>query len=281
MRLTRRHFLAVGMAVCMAPARAATAAMPTLFFAHGAPWLATDQARGAQLRELVARLPAPPRGIVAFTPHVRAEAITIAAHGSGQRSFPQRFLATIGDLDYRPPPADALAAAVRGLLLRGREDVADETHAAFNHTVWMGLIHMFPTAAIPVVEVAMPFVTPRRLFALGQALAGLRDSHVLIVASGALTHNLATIGIEQTPAWAREFDHWTGDTLAAADIDSLLDWRHRAPAAAIAHPDDGGHFNVLMIALGAAVSSGSGTRARALHLGFEMGAFSTRDYVLG
>ena len=45
-------------------------------------------------------------------------------------------------------------------------------------------------------------------------------------------------------------------------------------------PDDGGHFNVLMFALGAACGDGSrGAVARSFHAGFEMGVFSTRDYL--
>ena len=281
--LSRRQCLLGGLATCVVPSvlRAATAPMPALFFAHGAPWLAVDQTRGAELRELVAALPARPRGIVAFTPHVRAEAITVAAQGVGQRSFPQRFLAKVGDLDYRPPAADGLAAEVRELLSRAREEVSNETHPAFNHTVWMGLIHMFPAADIPVVEVAIPFVGPQRLLALGQALSRLRASGVLIVASGALTHNLATIGVDDIPSWAQEFDHWIGETLAVSDIDAVLDWRRRAPGQGLAHPDDGGHFNVLMYALGAALGSGSTTAVRAFHVGFELGSFSKRDYILG
>ena len=280
--LNRRQLLQAGVAALWLPHAAGAVSaprMPSIFFAHGAPWLATDAVRGAQLRELVAGLPARPRGIVAFTPHVRAEAISIAAQGVGRRSFPPRFLERVGALDYRPPPATALATRVRNLLARTGQDLADEPHLAFNHTVWMGLIHMFPQADIPVVEVAMPFVGPRPLFALGQALAPLRNDGMLLVASGSLVHNLATIGIEHVPTWAQEFDQWLGETLARSDLDGVLDWRQRAPASAIAHPDDGGHFNVLMYALGAAVGDGSGVRAQAYHLGFELGAFSTRDYV--
>ena len=284
MMFDRREFLRAAVAsTWLLPAvvkAAPVARMPTLFFAHGAPWLAVDQARGAQLKELVANLPSRPRGIVAFTPHVRGEVMTIAAQGIAQRSFPRRFLERIGDLGYSPPPADALAAEVRALFAHAHEDVANEPHVAFNHTVWMGLIHMFPAADVPVVEVAIPFVGPRRLFALGQALAPLRESGVLIIASGSLTHNLATIGVDSTPTWAQEFDQWLGEALAKSDLDSVLDWRQRAPGAGIAHPDDGGHFNVLMYALGAAVADNNRVHAQAMHLGFELGAFSTRNYIL-
>ena len=44
--------------------------------------------------------------------------------------------------------------------------------------------------------------------------------------------------------------------------------------------DDGGHFNVMLYALGAAVGSKSNfEKASAAHLDFEFGSFSTRDYL--
>jgi 4,5-DOPA dioxygenase extradiol len=254
--------------------------MPSLFFAHGAPTLATDQQRGAQLAQLAAALPAKPRGIVAFTPHVRGETLSMAAHGEALRSFPARFAPQLGSLRYTPPPATALADELRALLSGSRHELSAEDHVAYNHTVWMGLVHLFPAADVPVLEVAMPFVAAPRLFEIGRLLAPLRKAGVLIVSSGALTHNLASMGTLPTPQWAFEFDAWLAQSLDDGAIDTLLDWRHRAPAAALAHPDDGGHFNVLMFALGAACADGARLRAQSFHQGFEMGTFSTRDYLL-
>ena len=43
------------------------------------------------------------------------------------------------------------------------------------------------------------------------------------------------------------------ETVSARQVDALLDWRKKAPAAEIAHPDDGGHYRVFLFALGAAL----------------------------
>ena len=281
--MNRRDFLTTGAALLMAPEiilAKPVAAMPSLFFAHGAPTLATDEERGKQLRELTGGLPRYPRGIVAITPHVRAEYVSLAAHGVALRSFPRRFVERIGNIEYAPPPAEVLAEQVRGLLATNHVPVATETHAAFDHTIWMGLLHMFPAADVPVVEMAMPFMSPDRLFKIGQSLAPLRAEDVLVISSGSLTHNLAALFVTDTPAWAKEFDQWIGATLEARDIDAVRDWRNKAPAANIAHPDDGGHFNVMLYALGASVgSNGNLEQASAAHLDFEFGSFSTRDYL--
>jgi 4,5-DOPA dioxygenase extradiol len=281
--MNRRDFLGATTALLLAPevvlAKPA-AAMPSLFFAHGAPFLATNNIRGKQLRDLAGGLPRLPRGIVAITPHVRAEYVSLAAHGVARRSFPRRFIERVGDIQYTPPPAETLAHQLRGLLATAQVPLATQEHDAFDHTIWMGLLHMFPAANIPVVEMAMPFMPPERLFKIGQALAPLCDEDVLIISSGALTHNLAALFEPETPSWAIEFDQWIGATLDAGDIDAVLDWRSKAPAADIAHPDDGGHFNVMLYALGAAAGSkGTIEQASAADLDFEFGSFSTRDYL--
>jgi hypothetical protein len=43
--------------------------------------------------------------------------------------------------------------------------------------------------------------------------------------------------------------------MARRDVDSLVAWRSKAPAADLAHPDDGGHFRVMLTALGVALGA--------------------------
>ncbi len=57
------------------------------------------------------------------------------------------------------------------------------------------------------------------------------------------------------PAWSSEFDHWLADRLAGGDIDDLIDFERKAPAAAIAHPRTE-HFAPLFVALGASLDDG-------------------------
>ena len=164
-------------------------------------------------------------------------------------------------LDYPSPDNAALAGTVRDLLAP-LEPTVDAERAGFDHTSWMPLHHMLPKADVPVVEIALPFAREAELFALGKRLAPLRHEGVLILASGNATHNLASISVEPAatapPAkWAAEFDAWLAKTLGTRDVAALLDWRARGPSAWLAHPDDGGHYRVLLVALGAAVGGGS------------------------
>ena len=58
------------------------------------------------------------------------------------------------------------------------------------------------------------------------------------------------------PTASSEFDHWAAEALARHDVDAVLDFEHRAPAAHDAHPRTE-HWAPLYVALGAAHASGS------------------------
>ena len=269
--IARRTFVggaALGVATALIPRFAQAAdSMPVVYVSHGVPlFMPGNELRRMALHAWAEQLPKP-RAILAMTPHFASRALELGMTrrgfawydlpGSFKRRLPQ-------DLDYPTPPSGALAARVATLLnvpVRHAED-----RPGFDHTTWMPLLSMFPTADVPVLEMAYPYVSEAEAFALGKRLAPLRDEGVLFVASGGMTHNLA-IGLDgQVPPFATDFDGWAAEALAHRDVDALLDWRRKAPAAFLAHPDDGAHFRVLLVALG--VASGD-ARASFPITGFE------------
>jgi 4,5-DOPA dioxygenase extradiol len=263
----------------------ATAAPRALFIGHGGPDLARRQDRGAELR---AMLPSSPSAFIAVTPHRRTDVITVAGAKGGEalRSFPKRFHPAVGDLDYRPPAAPALATQVIDRLKDAGHFASRRGHVGFNHTVWGPLLHLAPAADVPVVEVGMPFDDDEGLVALGRALGPLAAEGALLLASGQLTHNLAEgvlpEGATSPASWAQDFDAWANETVLARDVDALLDWRDKAPADQLAHPDDGGHFRVLHIAMGFALGAPGGWQSAASpHDGFDGGTFSRRGFTFG
>lgn len=81
----------------------------------------------------------------------------------------------------------------------------------------------------------------------------MRKEGVLIVSSGNLTHNLSHYKPDaaSVPSYVIEFSEWFRERLTRKDLDSLLDYRNRAPGARLAHPTDE-HLLPLFVALGAA-----------------------------
>jgi 4,5-DOPA dioxygenase extradiol len=193
--------------------------------------------------------------------------------------FPQRYY----DVTYDAPGAPGLARSVAGLLSGAGETLHQDPTRGLDHGAYVPLREMFPDAQVPVLQLSMPTLDPRRLFALGERLAPLREEGVLIVGSGFTTHNLAwfdpSAGADGPPPSASaEFDHWAAESVGGGDVDALLDVLARAPAARLAHPRSE-HWAPLYVALGAAAASG-GVQADSVIDGFWFG-LSKRSWQFG
>jgi 4,5-DOPA dioxygenase extradiol len=97
---------------------------------------------------------------------------------------------------------------------------------------------------------SLPALVPDELTSLGRALAPLRDEGVLIFGSGFLTHNMRYAFRAGIPGWARRFDSWAEDTVSRLDLESLEDFRAKAPEAELALPT-WEHYAPLLVAVGA------------------------------
>lgn len=122
---------------------------------------------------------------------------------------------------------------------------------------------MFPAADVPTLQISMPTLDPKTLFDVGRRLRPLRDEGVLILGSGFTTHNLGLLDMSRgtdvsAPAWSKEFDDWAERALAARDIDAVIDFLHKAPAATLAHPRTE-HFAPLFVSLGASADDSTTT----------------------
>ncbi|GAB3207354.1 dioxygenase [Marinactinospora thermotolerans] len=249
-----------------APGRPESAGpMPVLYFGHGAPPLADDPLWTGQLASWSADLPRP-TAILIVSAHWEAGPLTIGATRTVPLvydfwGFPQRYY----EVTYAAPGAPELAAKVRGLLNGHGVPVADAPERGLDHGAYVPLKEMYPDADVPVLQISMPTLDPQRLFELGRRLAPLRDEGVLIMGSGFLTHNLSCVDMSRgpgytPPAWSQEFDDWADRAARSGDIDALLDWAHKAPAADIAHPRSE-HLAPLFVALGAGNRTGETPRS--------------------
>jgi 4,5-DOPA dioxygenase extradiol len=119
---------------------------------------------------------------------------------------------------------------------------------------------MYPLADLPVLQLSIPTSDPGRLLALGARLRPLRDSGVLVIGSGFLTHGLpfltpSAMTGNVAPGWSADFDQWAAEALDRGDVDTLADYR-RAPGMPYAHPTVD-HFLPLFVTLGTATDPGA------------------------
>lgn len=227
--------------------------LPTIFIAHGAPPLLDDARWVAELHAWAGSF-ARPKAILMLSAHWEKRPVTLGATRTVPliydfSGFPQKYY----QQQYRAPGAPELAERIRREL-KNIQPVADEPQRGLDHGAYVPLVAMYPDADVPVLQMSLPSENPRELFALGRILRTLRDEGVLIVGSGFITHNLGTLdwsGQSAPPAWAFEFDSWTAGALARRDIDALLDYEKKGPAARIALPTRE-HFVPLLVNIGAA-----------------------------
>jgi len=227
--------------------------MPAVYLGHGAPPLVDDPLWVAELAAWAQAMPRP-RAVLMISAHWQRAPLTLGATGDGVPlvydffGFPERYYRA----QYPAPGAPWLADRVRALLA-GTEAVVEQPARGLDHGAYVPLLVMYPEADVPVLQISMPGLDPRRLLAVGEQLRPLRDEGVLLMGSGFLTHGLPYLRDFRMdappPAWSADFDRWAGEALDAGDIDALVRF-DEAPGAGYAHPSTE-HFAPLFVTLGA------------------------------
>lgn len=255
--------------------------LPSVFISHGAPTFATEPGlAGAQLGAL-GRALGKPKAIAIVSPHWMTSGVEISCaaqpatvHDFG--GFPRALYA----LRYPAPGAPELAARAQEVLRFSGIAASLDPQRGLDHGAWVPLLHMYPDADVPVIQVSLPHDTDEaKALELGRALAPLAQEGVLIVGSGSLTHNLYEfrMGSAQEASYAREFSLWVRDAVQKGDLQRLVEALQRAPHAARAHPSTE-HFLPLLVAAGAAASI---TPATVLDGGIRDGVLAMESYVFG
>lgn len=236
------------------PLSTATLRQPVLFLSHGAPTFALEPGRlGQELTALAGELPRP-RAILVMSPHWSTVVLTIQTHPAPPTVHDfGGFDPALYELTYPAPGAPDIASEVMAVVQQAGFRVCSDDLAGRDHGTWVPLRHLFPQADIPVIQLSLPARThAAELLQLGEALRHLRDTGILIVASGAMTHNLYEITRRgPVPDYVRRFADWISQHVHAGDVSSLLAYREQAPAARRAHPTEE-HLLPLFLALGAA-----------------------------
>ncbi len=250
---------------------------PALFISHGNPMLALDKDAGEEYAAWGKRLPTP-KAILIFSAHWEEEDLVFGEtrrHDELIYDF-YGFPPPLFQVQYPAPGAEWLLSDIRELL----DEQIPQRDRGLDHGVWVPLLHMWPAAKVPVLQMSLPrYSSNRALFDLGRRLAPLRDTGVMIVGAGTLTHNLREGlggGYTATPTWVSDFDNWVADALLN-DRSRLLDWENSAPETRRNHPTPE-HFRPLLITVGASDES---EQPRFPTTGYDMFTFSKRSVQFG
>lgn len=202
--------------------------MPAIFFGHGNPLNALhDNAYTQGWAAIGAALPRP-KAVLCVSAHwyVPATAVTAIARPRTIHDF-GGFPRELFDVQYPAPGAPELAARVAQLL--APVPVAMDRSWGLDHGTWSVLVHVFPKADIPVVQLSIDETrTANWHFELAKQLAPLRDEGVLIMGSGNLVHNLHAYSWGRHAVepydWAVRFETKARALLRAGDFAPLVNY---------------------------------------------------------
>lgn len=265
--------------------------LPSIFVSHGSPMIALEPgAAGAFMQRLGPAIDAAygrPKAIVAISAHTAARAPVLLAGARHEAVYDfGNFDPKLFTLRYDAPGAPELAQRVARLLGAAGLPVHVLDEGGLDHGSWTALRYVYPEAHIPILPLAfVPSQDPATQFALGAALAPLRDEGVLVFGSGSITHNLRRVfasgmhGPDDVPEIPESaaFRNWMRDRSAARDWDALFDYRKQAPSAVDMHPTDE-HLLPWYVAAGAGGRDAAPLR---IHASVSRGSLGMDAYAFG
>jgi 4,5-DOPA dioxygenase extradiol len=226
--------------------------MPVLFIGHGSPMNALqDNVHTASWRALGARIQRP-RAVLAISAHwmTRGSAVTVERAPRTIHDF-SGFPPELFAVRYPAPGDPELAREIQGLL--APDPVTLESGWGLDHGTWSVLVHVYPEADIPVVQLSLDATRPAtELVPLGRKLAALRRQGVLVVGSGNVVHNLRMMQFGPANAaypWAGRFEAEVKSRVESRAIESLAAYGDLGPDARLAIPTPE-HYLPLLYCLG-------------------------------
>lgn len=254
--------------------------MPAAFIGHGNPMNALEVNRYTAAWRAFGQAVPRPRAILAVSAHWYINATRVTAM-VGPR--------TIHDFYGFPPELFTVQYPAPGLP-EFAEEIRDVAHPTWigadidswgiDHGTWSVLVHAFPHATVPVVQLSVNADQPFDYhLELAAKLAPLRQRGVLIVASGNIVHNLRAMDWRQADIgydWAVRFDEAAKERMLSAPAETAQLDGHPDFRIAVPTPD---HFIPMLYLAGLAEASTQ--ELNVLVDGCVYGSLSMTSYILG
>jgi len=253
--------------------------MPAVFIGHGSPMNAVEHNRFTTAwAEFGSSIPKP-RAVLAVSAHwyIGHTAVTAMEQPKTIHDF-YGFPPNLYAIEYAAPGSPQVAEEV----VRQLDPTwvgLDRDSWGIDHGTWSVLVHMFPDADIPVLQLSIDATKPMsEHLEIGRRLDGLRDSGVLVLGSGNVVHNLRMLDWSAPDSafdWNDEFDALVRGIMQDAPERIIEVESDRNFPRAVPTPD---HFLPLVYVAGIAAESGN--PARVLVGGPQFGSLSMTSFVV-
>jgi 4,5-DOPA dioxygenase extradiol len=258
-----------------------TELMPAAFFGHGNPMNALETNRYTEAWRAFGQSVPRPRAILVASAHwyINATAVTAMPRPRTIHDF-YGFPPELFEVQYPAPGLPELATEISDVV-HPTWVGADQDSWGIDHGTWSVLVHAFPDASIPVVQLS---INGNKGFdyhlELGAKLAPLRRRGVLVVASGNVVHNLPGMDWKLTDEgfdWAHRFDEDARARMLESPAELASLDAHADFGLAVPTPD---HFIPALYLAGLAEAADD-PQTRVLVDGYAYGSLSMTAYTLG
>ena len=252
--------------------------MPTLFVGHGSPMMALEHTETTNtfktIGQNIIKNYGKPKAILAISAHWYTDGTYIQNAENPKQiydmyGFPQELYEVV----YPTKGDKNLTEKVQQLL---GNSVSINDMWGIDHGIWTVLVHMFPDASIPVVQLSInKRLSPKEMYQLGTKLQSLRNEGYLIMGSGNIVHNLRLLEWDNpsgTPATI-EFDQYISNAVLNNDINTIINYTEHPHANYAAPTPD--HYLPLIYIMGAS----EGTKPTIFNQTYNTGSLSMTGFI--
>lgn len=254
-------------------------AFPSFFVSHGGPTLISENNNYVNYLKQFQNTISKPKAIVIFSAHWDSKVQMIGCPKNFETiydfyGFPDEYY----KVKYPAYSDLSLGKEIYNLLANNGIDSKIDESRGLDHGAWTPLYLMFPNPDIPIVSMSINSDAPLdNLYKVGKALEPLKKQGVLILASGALLHNLKKIdfyAVKPTNV-AKQFEEWMQKQILSWNTEEIFLYEKKAPYSkeAVGYGQD--HFVPLLYAMGTGDSS---KKVYLMHQEYIYGAMSYSLY---
>lgn len=249
--------------------------MPAIFVGHGTPMNAIEHNQFTKEWEKIGQK-FKPKAIIMISAHWFTQGTLTQDNKNPEKindmyGFPDELYT----MDY---PAVGMKVLTKEIVKSLGESVTVDRNRGIDHGAWSVLVHMYPKADIPVVQLSVDRTkTPQEQFEIGKKITHLREHGYMIIASGNVVHNLGRLNPEANKPhpWASSFDDYIEAAIRRNDFDKCINYLEFGEAANLSVPSPD-HYYPLLNILGAVRSDDQVT---IFNKGYDMGGLSMTGYL--
>lgn len=228
--------------------------LPVIFAGHGSPMIALeDNELTKEFQKIGERVVSEfekPKAILPFSAHWFTRGTYVQSDPEPRQVYDMYgFPKELYEVQYHPKGCQELTDDILALL----PDISINDDWGIDHGTWTVLVHMFPGAPIPVVQLSIDGIEgPQSAYDIGKALAPLREKGYLLLGSGNIVHNLRRLEWDNPNGspQADRFDAFITGLVKKRDNEKIIHYEDNPDAAYAAPTAD--HFLPLLYTLGAA-----------------------------